>query len=129
MRRAADQVTLQFHGEDGLEARVRVTVRGDAVHAALLSSDEDTLGRLGEQASSLHRALNDQGFTQARVSVHDTRTAAPTAAPEARHDARTGENSRRHGEPQRRSNQGRESRQGSGSERERRAPREERRSE
>ncbi|MCC6652352.1 MAG: hypothetical protein IT348_14465, partial [Candidatus Eisenbacteria bacterium] len=31
MRRAADQVTLQFRGEDGLEGRLRISVRGDSV--------------------------------------------------------------------------------------------------
>ncbi len=128
MRRAADQVTLKFEGEDGLEGRLRISVRGDTVRASILSSDEGTLQSLGGELGTLRRALTEQGFNTARVAVHDTRTAQANGTTDARQNARDGEE-RRQGEPQRRPGQGRESRQDSGAEQGRRGPREERRSE
>ena len=127
MRRAADQVTLQFQGEGGLEGRLRIVVRGDAVHASILSSHDGTLERLGSEAGTLRRALSEQGFSQARISVHDLRAGGATSTSESRQNAREGDD-RRQGEPQRRSGQGRESRQGSDSAKDRRASRDERRS-
>jgi hypothetical protein len=128
MRRAADQVTLQFTGEAGLEGRVRIAVRGDVVHASILSSHEATLERLGGEAGSLKRALGEQGFSQARITVHDLRAGGPVNASGAQHHAR-GEDDRRHGEPQRRTGQGRDTRQDGDSAKDRRARRDERRSE
>ena len=128
MRRAADQVTLKFDGEDGLEGRLRITVRGDSVRASILSSHEGTLERLGGELGTLRRALNEQGFTTTRVAVHDMRATEANGTSDTRQTARDGEE-RRQGEPQRRSGQGRESRQGSGSEQGRRGPQEERRTE
>ena len=128
MRRAADQVTLKFDGEDGLEGRLRITVRGDSVRASILSSHEGTLERLGGELGTLRRALSEQGFTTTRVAVHDMRATEANGTSDTRQSARDGEE-RRQGEPQRRSGQGRESRQGSGSEQGRRGPQEERRTE
>jgi hypothetical protein len=121
-------VTLKFEGEDGLEGRLRISVRGDTVRASILSSDEGTLQSLGGELGTLRRALTEQGFNTARVAVHDTRGLELNAASDARQNAREGEE-RRQGEPQRRPGQGRESRQDSGAEQGRRGPREERRSE
>jgi hypothetical protein len=128
MRRAADQVTLQFQGEGGLEGRLRIAVRGDTVHASILSADEGTLARLGGETGTLRRALSEQGFSQARISVHDLRAGGATSTSETRQQAHEGDD-RRQGEPQRRSGQGRESRQGGESAKDRRASRDERRSE
>ena len=128
MRRAADQVTLQFQGEGGLEGRLRIAVRGDSVHATLLSSHDGTLERLGGETGTLRRALNEQGFSQARISVHDLRAGGAASTSDARQNARNGDD-RRQGEPQRRSGQGRESKQGGEGARDRRASRDERRSE
>jgi hypothetical protein len=128
IRRAADQVTLQFQGEGGLEGRVRIALRGEAVHASILSSDAGTLARFAGEAGSLKRALDDQGFSNARITVHDLRTGGPAHASLAQGPAR-GENDRRQGEPQRRSGQGRDARQNGDSAKERRSSREERRSE
>lgn len=127
MRRAADQVTLQFQGEAGLEGRLRISVRGDSVRASILSSHDGTLQRAGGEWNALKRALADQGFTDAKLSVHDTRSLATTATSQGREQSQTGEE-RRQGEPQRKHTQGRETRQdGGGSNRSRRGPRDERR--
>lgn len=127
MRRAADQVTLQFQGEAGLEGRLRISVRGDSVRASILSSHDGTLQRAGGELNALKRALADQGFTDAKLSVHDTRSLATTATSQSREQSQTGEE-RRQGEPQRKNTQGRETRQdGGGSNRSRRGPRDERR--
>jgi hypothetical protein len=128
IRRAADQVTLQFQGEGGLEGRVRITLRGEAVHASILSADEETLSRLGGEAGSLKRALGEQGFSNAKITVHDLRTTSAAPAP-SQQGAAKGEDDRRHGEPQRRSGQGRDARQGGDSAKDRRSSRDERRSE
>jgi hypothetical protein len=128
MRRAADQVTLKFEGEDGLEGRLRISVRGDTVRASILSSNEGTLQRLGSELGTLRRALGEQGFTTTRVAVTDTRAADASGTSDTRQNARDGEE-RRQGEPQRRPGQGRESRQGGGSNTGHRGSREERRSE
>ncbi|MCC6650884.1 MAG: flagellar hook-length control protein FliK, partial [Candidatus Eisenbacteria bacterium] len=127
MRRAADQVTLQFRGEDGLEGRLRISVRGDSVRASILSSHDGTLQRAGSELASLKRALADQGFTDAKLSVTDTRTVGTSAANSAKEQPQTGEE-RRHGEPQKKQSHGRETRQDGGSpNRGRREPRDERR--
>ncbi len=127
MRRAADQVTLQFRGEDGLEGRLRISVRGDSVRASILSSHDGTLQRAGSELNALKRALADQGFADAKLSVHDTRSLGTAAANASREQSQSGEE-RRQGEPQRKQAQGRETRQdGGGSNRSRRGPRDERR--
>ncbi len=129
-RRAADQVTLQFQGEDGLEGRLRISVRGDEVRASILSSHEGTLERLGNEVGSLKRALQESGFTEARIAVHDTRGGGVAATADSRDSARTGGDTRQ-GEPQRRSPQGRDAREQSGDgaqPRQRRGTRQERRS-
>ncbi|MFN8588912.1 MAG: hypothetical protein U0704_14045 [Candidatus Eisenbacteria bacterium] len=125
MRRAADQVTLQFRGENGLEGRLRISVRGDSVRASILSSHDGTLQRAGGEVGALKRALAEQGFTDAKVSVQDTRALSGAGAGR---ESQSGEE-RRQGEPrQQRNTQGRETRQdGGGSNRGRREPRDERR--
>ncbi len=97
-RRAADQVTLRFEGEGGLEGRLRVSVRGDQVHARFLTEDAKTMERLSGEMRSLQRSLEERGFRDARVSIQDLRT---PAGAEARPDARSAEE-RRQGEPGRR---------------------------
>lgn len=98
-RRAADRVTLHFEGEGGLEGRLRVSVRGDQVHARLLALDGATLERLAPEMRQMQRALEEQGFRDARVSLQDLR--APGATAETRTDTRTSED-RRQGESGRR---------------------------
>ena len=103
-------------------------MRGDTVRASILSSDEGTLQRVGGELGTIRRALSEQGFNTTRVAVHDTRTTDVSGAANARQNARDGEE-RQQGEPQRRPGQGRESRQGGGSQQGNQAPRDERRSE
>jgi hypothetical protein len=119
---------MQFTGENGLEGRLRIAVRGDAVHASILSSHEGTLRTLGSDLGGLRRALADQGFSETKLAVHDLRTAAASEPAAARDGARPGED-RRQGDPQRRSPHGRDSQTENGGERGRRSHREERRSE
>ena len=76
----------------------------------------------------LRRSLADQGFPEAKVTVHDTRATASTEAGTPRDGARAGDE-RRQGDPQRRSTQGRDSRPDGDAEGGRRSPRDERRSE
>jgi len=85
-RRAADQVTLRFEGEGGIEGRLRVSVRGDQVHARLLGMDAQSMERFAPELRQLQRALEDQGFRDPRVSMQDLR--ALPGPNEARTDAR-----------------------------------------
>lgn len=127
MRRVADQVTLQFQGEAGLEGRLRISVRGDSVRAAILSSHDGTLQRAGGEMNALKRALAEQGFTDAKVTVQDTRALASSSAGASREQSQSGAD-RRQGEPRERQSQGRETRQdGGSSNRGRRESRDERR--
>ena len=110
MRRVADRVTLRFEGEAGLEGRLRLAVRGETLHASLLSSHEGTLEKMGAEMGSLRQALRDQGFADPRLTITDTRTNV-NAPSDAKNDARSGEE-RRQGEPSRQKQQGREERHG-----------------
>lgn len=110
MRRVADRVTLRFEGEGGLEGRLRLAVRGETLHASLLSSHEGTLEQLGAEMGHLRQALREQGFADPRLSITDTRTQLQ-ASTDAKTDSRAGED-RRHGEPSRQKPHGREERQG-----------------
>lgn len=124
MRRAADRVTLRFEGEGGLEGRLRIAVRGETLHASILSSHDGTLEKLGGELGGLRQALRDQGFADARISVTDTRQTL-AAANESRNESRS-QDERRQGEPSRQKPQGREERpEGQGSDRNpgRRTPR------
>ena len=110
MRRAADQVTLQFDGEDGL--RGPAAHLGARRHGARLDPVVPRRARSSASAASWARFAarsTEQGFTQTRVAVHDTRAAGGVQdSSDPRHDTRGGEE-RRQGEPQRRSGQGRDS--------------------
>src|SRR5437870_1521613 len=44
---AGDRVTLQLGGENGLDGRLRVAVRGQSVRATIVSTDAETVRRLG----------------------------------------------------------------------------------
>ena len=110
MRRVADRVTLRFEGEGGLEGRLRIAMRGETLHASILSSDAGTLEQLGGELGTLRQALREQGFVDSRVAMHDTRAGVNSLA-EAKSDSRTAED-RRQGEPSRQKQQGREERPG-----------------
>ncbi len=70
--RLGDQVTLHFSGEDGLEGRLRVAVRGPNVRATILADDPVAAERFSRGLDGLQRALLDRGFSDARLSVQQT---------------------------------------------------------
>lgn len=61
-------VTVRFDGPGGSEHRIRVSVRGDLVHATILT-DAHSAPRLEQSLPELQRALADRGFSESRVSV------------------------------------------------------------
>lgn len=61
-------VTVRFDGPGGSESRIRVSVRGDLVHATILT-DAQSAPRLEQSLPELQRALADRGFSESRVSV------------------------------------------------------------
>ncbi len=77
--RSSGFVLVPFQDEAGAEGRVRLSVRGSALNATILSSDRDTVERLGRRLGDLHRALAARGFTAAQLSVRESRT--PASAP------------------------------------------------
>jgi hypothetical protein len=86
-RRALDQVTLPFEGENGLEGRLRIALRGNALHATIVAPDSASAARIEGAMGELHRALVERGFSDVRLAVQH----APAAAAEderARSDRR-----------------------------------------
>jgi hypothetical protein len=65
----ANQVTLQFSGEEGLDGRLRLSLRGSALHATIIARDPDGARQLESGLDELRQALGDRGFTDARVTV------------------------------------------------------------
>lgn len=61
-------VTVRFDGPTGSEHRIRVSIRGDLVHATILT-DAQSAPRLEQSLPELQRALADRGFSESRVSV------------------------------------------------------------
>lgn len=87
--RSGDQVTLHFTGEDGLEGKLRVAVRGQNVRATILSDDPVTVERLARGLGDLQRSLLERGFPEARLNVqHAVRSEAPASGAPAREHAR-----------------------------------------
>ena len=87
--RSGDQVTLHFTGEDGLEGKLRVAVRGQNVRATILSDDPVTAERLARGLGDLQRSLLERGFPGARLNVqHAVRSEGPASGAPAREDAR-----------------------------------------
>ena len=87
--RFGDQVTLHFSGEDGLEGRLRVAVRGQNVRATILSDDPGAAERFSRGLGDLQRALLERGFSEARLNVqHTARSEGPASGNAPREDAR-----------------------------------------
>jgi hypothetical protein len=78
--RSGDQVTLHFSGEDGLEGKLRVAVRGQSVRATILSDDPGMAERFSRGLGDLQRALLERGFSEARLNVqHTARNEGPAS--------------------------------------------------
>lgn|GEM_PF-5418699 len=74
--RSASRVVLDFTGENGIEGRLRVALRGSAIHATIISADRGTAERLDGELGALQRALATRGFTQSNLSVQHGRPAS-----------------------------------------------------
>lgn len=83
---ATGRVTLRFEEEGGSSGRMRLAVRGRALHATIVSSDTDSVRRWNDDIESLHRSLLNQGFAEARVTVRQTEPSDPTRS--TRRDSR-----------------------------------------
>jgi hypothetical protein len=88
-RIGGDRVTLQFEGENGLEGRLRVAMRGETLHATLTTAHGETLRRFEAGIQDLQRTLNERGFGGARITVAN-------AAADAARDDRAPDSSRDH---------------------------------
>ena len=78
--RSGDQVTLHFSGEDGLDGKLRVAVRGQSVRATILADDPVAAERFARGLGGLQRSLLDQGFSEARLNVQQiVRSEVPTS--------------------------------------------------
>jgi hypothetical protein len=105
-------VTVRFEGEDGLTGRLRIAVRGDTVHATLVTS-AGGIEPAGDVAE-LRRLLVERGFADARVAVQDAGVSATTPAGGAqapRDDARREAFARAHDERASSDSQGRHGRE------------------
>jgi hypothetical protein len=112
-KNAGDRVMLQFSGEGGLEGRVRVAVRGQSLHATIVSPDRETAQRLQSEIGDLQRALAERGFTDARVAIQETRSTGPTGTRHGGHDesrAREDRGGAPHGNEEKRDTPGERSR-------------------
>jgi hypothetical protein len=90
-RRALDQVTLPFEGENGLEGRLRIALRGNALHATIVTPDAEAAARIEGAMGELHRALMERGFGEVKLAVQHAPAAAPTDVDRARSDSRSSE--------------------------------------
>ena len=78
--RSAGHVTVRFSGENGRTGRIRLAVRGQAVHATIVSSDHDAVRRWKDDLSSFAPFALTQGFSEARVTVRESQSSEPAAA-------------------------------------------------
>ncbi len=74
------QVTVRFGKEDGASGRIRLAVRGQALHATIISSDRDAVRQWNDDLGDLHRSLLTQGFVEANVTVRHAQPPDSAAA-------------------------------------------------
>ena len=72
------QVTIELDAERTGVQRVRVAVRGDVVHATLVT-DRGGVEAMRPQLDDLRHALEGQGFREAHVQVRMASDGTPTA--------------------------------------------------
>ena len=98
LARFGDQVTLHFSGEDGLEGKLRVAVRGQNVRATILSDDPVAAARFSRGLGDLQRALLERGFSEARLNVqHMVRSEDPASGNAPRDDTHADDHPRGEG--------------------------------
>ena len=66
------QVTLSFSGEEGLEGRLRIALRGNVVRATIVARDPEEARALESSLGELRSALGERGFPDARLAVQGT---------------------------------------------------------
>ncbi len=74
--------TVAFDNGEGLEGRLRVSLRGDTLRATIQVPDVAAAERIEQDLGGLTRALRAHGFEEARLTIDVARSAAS----DARHD-------------------------------------------
>jgi hypothetical protein len=68
--------TVSFDNGEGLEGRLRVSLRGDTLRASIQVPDAAAAERIEQDLGGLARALRAHGFDEARLTVDIARSAA-----------------------------------------------------
>ncbi len=68
---STSQVTMDLDPAVGILGKIRVAVRGETVHATITTKDADAVA-MGARAHELRVALEERGFSDARVTVRST---------------------------------------------------------
>lgn len=68
--------TVSFDNGEGLEGRLRVSLRGDTLRASIQVPDAAAAERIEQDLGGLARALRAHGFEEARLTVDIARSAA-----------------------------------------------------
>ncbi|MGE3526523.1 MAG: flagellar hook-length control protein FliK, partial [Gemmatimonadales bacterium] len=78
--RPAAQVTVPLVNEGGMAGRLRLSLRGEVLHATIFAADRATAGALRDGLGDLRRGLAERGFADAHVAVREG-----PAAPDLKH--------------------------------------------
>ena len=89
--RPGDQITLHFSGEDGLEGKLRVAVRGQNVRATILADDPVAAERFARGLGGLQRTLLDRGFSEAHLNVQQIARSEGPASGNVQRDGNQGD--------------------------------------
>jgi hypothetical protein len=75
---AKTTVLVPFKEAHGQEGRIRLSLRGNALRATILTPNGETVRSLGSRIAEIQKALGERGFADAQVAVRHTR--APDGA-------------------------------------------------
>ena len=82
-----DRVTVSYVDSDGAAGRIRLSVRGDAVRATIVSDHAPAAHGLAEDLGALRRGLAERGFSDSNLAVQSSIRSAPAARSTAEHRA------------------------------------------
>jgi hypothetical protein len=99
-----DQITLRVEGDAGVEARLRVAVRGRDVRATIVADDPALANKLEASLGNLRQALGERGFDRAQLLVQSADATRDVAQP-----LREPQTARRHADSDQASQNGRRS--------------------
>lgn len=99
--RPAGHLMLRFEGADGAEGRVRLALRGAALHATIVAPDASLGERMRAGLDQLRDALETRGIGEARLSVVVPNDAPAGGAATGREDGRDPGRSERDGRSER----------------------------